>query len=59
MSNQCRRLLPFAIQRIRVCTEELELSHMNPVSKQIEPSEVRLEVEENKRWLKAATALIA
>lgn len=59
VSNSCRRLLPFAIQRIRVITEELALSHTNPVSKEIEPSEVRLEVAENRRWLKQAEAEIA
>jgi hypothetical protein len=48
------KLLPFAIQRIEQMTEELVLSHTDPVSKQIEPSEVRLEVEENRRWLKRA-----
>lgn len=47
-------LLPFAIERIEQMTEELELSHMDPVSNQIEPSEIRVEVEENRRWLKAA-----
>jgi hypothetical protein len=47
-------LLPFAIQRIREMTEELEISHTNPITKQIEPSEVRIEVEENRRWLKQA-----
>lgn len=50
-------LLPFAIERIEQMTEELEASHMDPVSKQIEPSEVRIEVEENRRWLKAAEAV--
>lgn len=59
VSNSSRRLLPFAIQRIRVITEELALSHTNPVSKEIEPSEVRLEVAENLRWLKQAEAEIA
>lgn len=59
MTNKCRRLLPFAIQRIRQMTEELEISHTDPVSKQIEPSEVRIEVEENRRWLKEAAAEIA
>lgn len=58
MSNACRRLLPFAIQRIRVMTEELAISHTHPVSKEIEPSEVRKEVAENRRWLKQAEALI-
>jgi len=59
MSNSCCRLLPFAIQRIRVITEELALSHTNPVSKEIEPPEVRPEVAENRRWLKQAEAEIA
>lgn len=58
-ANACRRLLPFALQRIRVMTEELAISHTNPVSKEIEPSEVRKEVEANRRWLKQAEALIA
>lgn len=58
-SSPARRLLPFAMQRIRVMTEELERSHMDPVTKQIEPAEVRLEVEENRRWLKQAAAEIA
>jgi hypothetical protein len=40
-------------------TEELALSHTNPVSKEIEPTEVRIEVEENRRWLKQAEAEIA
>lgn len=47
-------LLPFAIERIEQMTEDLVLSHTDPVSKEIEPSEVRIEVEENRRWLKAA-----
>lgn len=58
-SSQARRLLPFAMQRIRVMTEELTLSHTNPVTKEIEPAEVRIEVEENRRWLKQAAAEIA
>jgi hypothetical protein len=57
--SAARRLLPFAIQRIRVMTEELEISHTNPVSKQIEPADVRIEVEENRRWLKQAAAEVA
>lgn len=47
-------LLPFAIERIEQMTEELERSHMDPISKRIEPAEVCAEVEENRRWLKAA-----
>lgn len=58
-SSQCRRLLPFAMQRIRVMTEELTLSRTNPITKEIEPAEVRKEVEENRRWLKQAAAEIA
>lgn len=58
-SSQCRRLLPFAMQRIRVMTEELERSHMDPISNRIEPAEIRIEVEENRRWLKQAAAEIA
>jgi hypothetical protein len=52
------KLLPFAIQRIEQMTEELAISHTNPITKQIEPSEVRLEVEENRRWLKRAAGLV-
>lgn len=47
-------LLPFAIERIEQMTEELAISYTNPASKEIEPTEVRIEVEENRRWLKAA-----
>ena len=47
-------LLPFAIERIEQMTEELVISHTNPSSNEIEPAEIRIEVEENRRWLKAA-----
>jgi hypothetical protein len=55
-----KSLLPFAIERIRQMTEELEISHTDPVSGEIEPAAVGREVQENKRWLKqAATAVKA
>lgn len=49
-----RSLLPFAIKAIRVATEELEASFMDPRTGKIEPSDIREEVEANRRWIRKA-----
>jgi hypothetical protein len=48
-------LLPFAIQRIRAITEELERSYSD--SSGLIDAIVREEIEENKQWLQKAVAM--